>query len=161
MRTVVGVMGSGKPLNEAARGLAYRVGAMIAGRGWVLLTGGSASGVMDAASAGAHDAGGLVVGVLRGPNVADASCHIDVAICTGMGDARNVINVLSSDVIIALPGDSGTLSEVALALKSGRTVVVLGWDVGQALRGAGPGRLLEAATAEEALSLVAAEIALA
>jgi hypothetical protein len=73
-----------------------------------------------------------------------------------MGDARNVINVLTADVIIALPGGSGTLSEVALGLKANRTVVVLGWDPGAAMRASGPGRLLDASTPEEAVELAAA-----
>ena len=155
MRTIVGVMGSGRPLDEAARALAHRVGALIAERGWVLLTGGSACGVMDAASKGAQDAGGIVVGVLKSEDGAEASTYVDIAIRTGMGDARNIINVLSSDVVIALPGGSGTLSEVALALKSGKTVIVLGWEPGAAMRTSGRGRLVDAATAEEAIVLAA------
>ena len=153
MRTVIGVMGAGKALDEAAHAVAYHLGAMIAARGWVLLTGGGARGVMDAASRGAHEAGGLVVGVLKGDTPAEASRHLDIAIRTGMGDARNVINVLSSDVVIALPGDSGTLSEMALGLKSGKPVIALGWDPGSAMRASGPGRLLDAPTAEEAVAL--------
>lgn len=153
MRTIVGVMGSGHPITQAERARAQHLGALIAGRGWVLLTGGSASGVMDAASQGAHDAGGLVVGVLRSDHGAEATSHLDIAIRTGMGEARNVINVLSSDVVIALPGGAGTLSEIALALKSDKTVIALGWDPGAALRAAGGGQLLMADTAEEAISL--------
>ncbi|MBN1192807.1 MAG: TIGR00725 family protein [Coriobacteriia bacterium] len=151
-------MGSGRSLDEAGRSLAYRLGSMVAERGWVLLTGGSAGGVMDAASQGARETGGLVLGVLRSDDGAEASAHLDVAIRTGMGEARNVINVLSSDVVIALPGGSGTLSEVALALKSGKTVVVLGWDPGTALRTAGPGRLVSASSAEDAMTIAAQEI---
>jgi hypothetical protein len=106
---------------------------------------------MDAASRGAHDAGGLVIGVLRGPDGAEASSYVDVGIRTGMGDARNVINVLSSDVVIALPGGPGTVSEVALALKSGKPVIVLGWDPGAAIRTAGRGRLFDAQAPEDAV----------
>jgi len=151
MRTVVGVMGSGQPLDTSAYETAHRLGALVAGHGWVLLTGGTASGVMDAASRGAHDAGGLVIGVLRGPDGAEASSYVDVGIRTGMGDARNVINVLSSDVVIALPGGPGTVSEVALALKSGKPVIVLGWDPGAAIRTAGRGRLFDAQAPEDAV----------
>ena len=92
-RTVVGVMGSGGPLDARERSRAYELGAAIARRGWVLLTGGSADGVMDAASEGARASGGLVIGVLRTADGTEASTHLDVAIRTGMGDARNVINV--------------------------------------------------------------------
>lgn len=158
MRSVVGVMGAGRQLSEQARQTAYRLGAAIAERGWVLLTGGSACGVMDAASEGAHDAGGLVVGVLKGEGAAEASAFLDIAIRTGMGDARNVINVLSSDVVIALPGGPGTLSEVALGLKSGKTVIVLGWDPGGAMRACQTGRLLDAETVEEAVALADREL---
>ena len=153
MRTVVGVMGSGRHLGEAEQSRAYRLGGLIARHGWVLLTGGSAAGVMNAASHGAHDAGGLVVGVLKSDRGTEASPYLDVAIRTGMGDARNVVNVLSSDVVIALPGGAGTISEVALALKSGKTVIALGWDPGTALRASGTGRILDAATPEEAITL--------
>jgi len=158
MKTIVGVMGSGRSITEAERGRAYRLGALIAERGWVLLTGGSAAGVMDAASQGAHEAGGLVVGVLRSDHGAEASQHLDVAIRTGMGEARNVINVLSSDVVIALPGGAGTLSEVALGIKAGKTVIVLGWDPGNAMRASGPGRLLDAGTPEEAVRCAAEQL---
>ena len=159
MRTVIGVMGSGRPIGEAERALAHELGAMIATRGWVLLTGGTAAGVMDAASQGAHEAGGLVIGVLRSDRGDEASPHLDVAIRTGMGDARNVINVLSSDVVIALPGGTGTISEVALALKSGKTVIACGWDPGAPLRTAGGDLLLLASSAEEAIALVGSTIA--
>lgn len=155
MRTVIGVMGAGRPLDEAEYAAAYTLGRLIAERGWVLLTGGSPVGVMDAASRGAHDAGGLVVGVLKSGEPRHASEWVDIAIRTGMGDARNVINVLSSDVVIALPGGAGTLSEVALALKSGKTVIALGWDPGEAMRAAARGRLLDAGSPHEAVEQAA------
>ena len=159
MQTIVGVMGAGRTLDAPARAVAYRVGALVAERGWVLLTGGSACGVMDEASRGAHEAGGLVVGVLKGDTDDEASRHVDIAIRTGMGDARNVINVLSSDVVIALPGGAGTISEVALALKADKTVIALGWEPGAALRAAGADLLLLASSAEEAIALVAGTLA--
>ncbi len=157
MRTIIGVMGSGHPLDETARSTAYELGAAVASRRWALLTGGSASGVMDAASAGAHDAGGLVIGVVRSADGVEASSHLDVMIRTGMGDGRNIINVLSSDVVIALPGGAGTVSEVALALKSGRPVIALGWDPGTVLNSSGKGRLVTVGTVEQAIA-VAAEL---
>lgn len=163
MRTVIGVMGAGSDLDEQTRTAAYRVGALVAAQGWVLLTGGSAGGVMDAASRGAHEAGGLVVGVLRSADGSEASPFLDIAIRTGMGEARNVINVLSSDVVVALPGGAGTLSEVALALKSRKTVIVLGWDPGPAMRASArdpsrTGRLLDAVSPEDAVRLAAETI---
>ncbi|MDZ4654799.1 MAG: TIGR00725 family protein [Coriobacteriia bacterium] len=154
MRTIIGVMGSGRPLDGAALHVAHDLGARIAAEGWVLLTGGRAAGVMDAASQGARENGGLVVGVLPDEDATNASPHLDIAILTGMGDARNVVNVLSSDVVIALPGGAGTVSEVALALNAGRTVIALGWDPGAALRGSADNRLLDASDIDEAIGLV-------
>lgn len=134
VRTVVGVMGSGSDRDAALLRTARELGAAIAGAGWVLLNGGRSTGVMDASAKGAHEAGGLVVGVLPDDNARDASHHLDIAIRTGMGNARNVVNVLSSDVVIALSGGAGTLSEVALALNAGRTVIALGFDPGSGFR---------------------------
>lgn len=129
MRVVIGVMGAGAPLDAAGERTARRLGELIAREGWVLLTGGRDRGVMDASSRGAHEAGGLVVGVLPDTEPDGASTHLDIAILTGMRDARNYVNVLSSRVVIALPGEAGTISEVALALKAGRTVIALGWNL--------------------------------
>lgn len=133
MRTVIGVMG-GASVNAGALRDAYETGRLIAERGWVLLNGGRDAGVMAASARGASEAGGLVIGILPGHDKRGASPHIDVAVPTGMGDARNVINVLASDVVVALPGGAGTISEVALALKSGRTVVSLGLVMDSTLR---------------------------
>jgi uncharacterized protein (TIGR00725 family) len=130
MRTVIGVMGSGEDGDAMLLAQARELGAAIAGQGWVLLNGGRGSGVMDASAQGAAEAGGLVVGVLPDTDLHRASSHLSVAIRTGMGDGRNVVNVLSSDVVIAMRGGAGTLSEIALALGAGRTVVVLDFDPG-------------------------------
>jgi uncharacterized protein (TIGR00725 family) len=119
-------MGAGDRASAEEIRLAETLGRQIAERGWVLLTGGRAAGVMQAASRGAKQvAGSLVVGVLPGAS-GDAAPEVDVAIFTGMGNARNSINVLSSDVVIACGvSGPGTASEVALALKSSRPVVLL------------------------------------
>lgn len=155
MRTVIGVMGSGSDRDAAVMQLAHGLGAAIADAGWVLLNGGRATGVMDASARGASEAGGLVVGVLPDGDDRNASPHLDIAIRTGMGDARNVVNILSSDVVIALPGGAGTLSEVALALNAGRTVIALGFDPGS---GFAPwrddGRLKQVATVTDAIDAV-------
>lgn len=151
MRTVIGVMGGGVA-DEATHALARHTGALIAAEGWVLLNGGRDSGVMAASAAGAAEAGGLVVGVLPGDDFSGVAPGIDIAIPTGMGDARNVINILASHVVIALPGGAGTISEVAHALKAGRPVVLLGWDPGEALRRAGAAHLAFASTPGEAIA---------
>lgn len=154
MRTIVGVMGGGCA-DERIEQLAYRTGQLIAENGWALLTGGRDAGVMAAASHGAAAAGGLVIGILPGADLDGVAPHVDIAIPTGMGDARNVINVLASRVVIALPGGAGTLSEVALALKSGRTVVTLDFPLGaefEAYRR--QNRLRHVGTAVEAVAVV-------
>lgn len=126
MRFIVGVMGPAKAKKKDLDH-ARLLGELIARRGWVVLTGGRDVGVMDAACEGAKRVGGsLTVGVL--PSAVDkVSRHVDVAIMTEMGSARNNINVLSSDVVVAcgLSG-SGTVSEVALAVKASKSVILVG-----------------------------------
>lgn len=155
VRTVIGVMGSGEDGDAALLALARELGAAIAREGWVLLNGGRDSGVMDASAKGAAEAGGLVVGVLPDADAQDASEHLSIAIRTGMGDARNAINVLSSDVVIAMRGGAGTLSEVALALKAGRTVIALDFDPGSGFaRWHDRGRLVRARGVDDAIDAV-------
>lgn len=107
---------------------AYELGKMIAQQGWVLLTGGRKAGVMDAASRGAKSVNGLTIGILPGKEEAGISEAIDIAIFTDMGNARNNINVLSSDIIIACGMGAGTASEIALAFKSNKKVILLNQD---------------------------------
>lgn len=155
MRIVVGVMG-GAIVDEVTLEQARRVGELIAEHGWVLLNGGRDAGVMAASARGASEAGGLVVGILPGDTTANAAPHVDVAIPTGLGDARNVINVLASHAVIALPGGVGTVSEVALALKAGRGVVMLGFPLGVPFSSYYErGQLVDAATPEAAIEFVA------
>jgi uncharacterized protein (TIGR00725 family) len=125
-RPVVGVMGAGDGAIPGDVALAERLGEAVARAGWIVLTGGRDAGVMAAACRGARRVpGALTVGVLPtagGPAAPD----VDVAIFTGLGEARNVVNVLSSDVVVACgTGGAGTASEVALALKVGRPVVLV------------------------------------
>lgn len=156
MRIVIGVMG-GAVVEDAACDNAYRIGYLIAEKGWVLLNGGRNAGVMAASAHGAKDAGGLVIGILPGETVRGVAPHVDIAIPTGMGDARNNINVLASTVVVALPGGAGTVSEVALALKAGRSVVMLGFPLGVPFA---PyyerGQLADAATPDEAIDIISA-----
>lgn len=153
-KIVIGVMGGGEGAPAHAVREAYRLGELIAEQGWVLLNGGRNVGVMDASAAGARSKGGLVVGILPDADAHQASPHVDVCILTGMGSARNVINVLSSDVVIACAGEEGTISEVALALKHGKTVIALNFDLGGPFtRARAAGRLLSASTPEEAVEL--------
>jgi len=108
--------------------LAEDVGRLIAEAGAILISGGGA-GVMEAASKGAKSAGGITVGILPGTNENEANQYVDIPIITGMGHGRNIINVWSSDVVIAIGGGYGTLSEIALALRTGKPVIGLStWD---------------------------------
>ena len=109
---------------EAAR----RLGRLVAEAGWVVLTGGRPTGVMEAACAGAKSVpGSLTVGVLPSGPDGPVSAAVDLAVFTALGEARNAINVLSSDVVVACGLDGpGTASEVALALKARRATVLLG-----------------------------------
>jgi len=84
---------------------------------------------MEAACCGARSAGGIAVGILPGERT-QANQFVSIGIATGMGHARNVIIVKSADVVIALPGGHGTLSEIALALKMGKRVISLqSWQI--------------------------------
>lgn len=124
-QVVIGVMGAGDLTTDEDTELAYQLGKLIAENGWILLTGGRKVGVMEAASQGAKAGGGIVVGILPGNNKLEMSDAVDVAIVTDLGNGRNNINVLSSDVVIACGMGLGTASEVALALKNNRPVILL------------------------------------
>ena len=119
----IAVVGAGEA-SETLRRMAFEVGGAIARAGSVLVCGGR-GGVMEAAARGARDSGGHTIGILPGYDHDAANPHIEFAIATGLGEARNVLVVASADAVIALDGEAGTLSEVALALKLGRPVVAL------------------------------------
>ena len=120
---LIGVIGAGFCPAEVAE-LAAEVGREIARRGAVLVCGGL-GGVMTAAARGAKEMGGFTIGILPGAATVDANPHIDFPVATNMGQARNVIIVQTSDVLISVSGGYGTLSETALALKIGKGVVAL------------------------------------
>jgi uncharacterized protein (TIGR00725 family) len=98
------------------------VGREIAQRGAALICGGL-TGVMEHSARGARAAGGLTIGLLPGDDPSEANAYIDVAIATGLGHGRNAVLVLSADGVIAIGGGLGTLSEIALALRSGRPAI--------------------------------------
>ena len=122
-------MGGGEGIPRQITDQAYDLGKRIAENGWVLLNGGRNLGIMEASAKGAREAGGLTVGILPDSDTNRMSQYVDIPILTGMGDARNSINVLSSDVVVIMPGGAGTLSEAALALKSGKDVILLGFPL--------------------------------
>jgi uncharacterized protein (TIGR00725 family) len=124
-RILVGVMGPGAA-TDADVSAAFELGQLIAQAGWVLISGGRNAGVMDAVNKGAKAAGGLTVGILPAQDTTGMSAAVDIPIVTGMGQARNNVNVLSSAVVFACGIAPGTVSEIALALKAKRHVIMLG-----------------------------------
>jgi uncharacterized protein (TIGR00725 family) len=126
----VAVVGSG-----TARGDLYEqaleVGRLVAERGATVVCGGL-SGVMEAAARGATEAGGTAIGILPDEDRSRQNEYLTHSVATGAGQARNLAVVCSGDVVIAVGGEYGTLSEIGLARKVGRPVVVLdGWDLGE------------------------------
>jgi len=124
----VAVAGPGEASAEE-RDAAEAVGRELARRGVVLVCGGL-GGVMEAACRGAKQAGGTTVGILAGKDRSDANPFVDIAIATGLGQARNAVIVRAADAVVAIGGGYGTLSEIALALRRSKRVVGLGsWDI--------------------------------
>jgi len=128
-KPIIGVIGASETTEEQYQ-LAFELGGHIANRGAILVCGGL-GGIMEACSKGAAENGGLVIGILPGDNKADANPYVSIAIPTAMGIARNVMVVHTADVLIAFPGSYGTLSEISLALASGKTVIYFPgtWDL--------------------------------
>lgn len=149
-RRHVAVVG-GAACDAETAALAEEVGRELARHGAVVVTGGG-PGVMEAACRGAREAGGTTVGLLPGTDRAGANPHVELAIPTGMGEARNVLVVRAADVVIAVGGEFGTLSEIAFALRTGKRVVGIGtWELH---RGGEPVEAIErAAGAVEAVEL--------
>lgn len=124
-KILIGVMGPGERATADQVSTAYDLGFAIAQQGWIVVTGGRSAGVMDATCRGAKAAGGLTVGILPTAEAIEMSEAVDIPILTGMGSARNNINVLTSQVIVACGLGAGTVSEIALALKAEKPVVLM------------------------------------
>ena len=168
-RSVIAVIGDGDaPVQTAA--IARQVGRGIVGRGWRLVTGGL-GGVMEAASRGAREAEayreGDVLGVLPTGDAASANSFVDIAVPTNMGYARNTIIVTMADVVVAVGGGAGTLTEIAMAWQLGRPIVALcsgpdgevaGWSHrlgGERIDGRPRAPIVAASSVNEALDAVA------
>jgi uncharacterized protein (TIGR00725 family) len=124
----IGVIGGASPRPEY-RQIAYEVGKLIAGSETILVCGGL-GGVMEAAARGAKKAGGLTIGILPGNSHEEANAYIDVPIATGLGYSRNSLVAMNADVLIAVDGQFGTLSEIAYANIYGKKVIGIGtWDI--------------------------------
>lgn len=132
-KTVVGVIGGRKCTKEVEQ-LAQNLGEKLAKVVDILVSGGL-SGTMKAVCAGFKAGGGLTIGIIPSYNKEDANQFVDIAIPTGMGLARNVLVVKSAEVVIALPGTAGTLSEMAYCLQFGIPVISLSsWDIPGVIR---------------------------
>jgi uncharacterized protein (TIGR00725 family) len=143
-RPRIGVIGgsrAGKKFLE----MAHEVGRLVAEKGGILVCGGM-GGVMEAACRGAKEAGGLTVGIIPGARRAEANAFVDIPIATGLGYARNSLVVMNSDVIIAIDGEYGTLSEIAYAGVFGKIVFGLGtWDIKGVIKAKNPEDAVERA----------------
>ena len=155
-RLIIGIMGPGEQASAEVCAIAYDLGYHIAIAGWVVLTGGRNTGVMDAACRGAKAANGITLGILPGTDDTHLSPAVDLPIFTGMGHARNAINVLSSDVVVACGMGCGTASEVALALKNGKPMILVRSDaVNEAFfKQLAPGQVQIATTPDEVVEQI-------
>ena len=146
----IAVVGGGRS-PAAERELAEAVGRGLAEAGAVVVCGGL-GGTMEAACRGARQAGGLTVGILPGTERLDANPFVDVVLPTGLGEARNALVVRAADCVVAVGGEFGTLSEVALALATGVPVVGLGtWELVR--RGEQVNAVVRVGSPEDAVSL--------
>lgn len=116
---------------ETNNKIAYDIGAFIAEKGWILITGGK-EGVMTASSEGAMKKGGFSISLLPGEDINSGNPYSTVTIATGIGYARNSMNVLSADVVVVIGGASGTLSEIAYAWAYNKPIIACefaeGWS---------------------------------
>jgi uncharacterized protein (TIGR00725 family) len=149
----VAVCGSGTASADELR-TAERVGELLAVAGAVVVCGGL-GGVMEAAARGCEAAGGTSIGLLPGSDRSGASPHLTLSVPTGMGEARNALVVRAVDTVIAIGGEFGTLSEIALALKMDVPVIGLGtWSLSR--EGLERDPIARAGSPEEAVDLALA-----
>jgi len=142
-RVRIGVIGGANPAPES-REIAFKVGQLIGEKGAILVCGGL-GGIMEAASRGAKQAEGLTIGVLPGNSPQDANPYIDIAIATGLGYSRNSLVAMNADVLIAINGQYGTLTEIAYGSIYGKKIIgIRTWDIEG---------VVKAETAEEAVEL--------
>lgn len=155
-RLHVAVVGGGHADDEDCD-RAARVGRALAEAGVVVVCGGL-GGVMAAACRGAHDGGGTSLGILPGADRDGANEYVDVAVATGMGEGRNLLVVRNADAVVAVGGEFGTLSEVALALQAGTPVIGLDtWELSK--RGRPARGVLVANSPEDAADMAVREAA--
>jgi len=146
----IGVIGAARCSAEI-KDLAVQVGEELAKKKAIILCGGR-GGVMEGVAMGAARHGGTVVGILPGEDRREGNPYLTLCLATGLGDARNAVITRAADALIAISGGAGTLSEIGLALKMGKTVVGLHtWSIKPPTPGAY--RFINASTPEEAVQL--------
>jgi len=124
----IAIIGGSKVSKKNYR-IAYELGVYIAREGWILVSGGR-TGVMEASCKGARENGGITIGILPSYDGKDANAYVGVKIPTGIGYARNVLVVRAADVVVAVSGRYGTLSEIAFAFNEGKTVLGINtWNI--------------------------------
>ncbi len=143
-RKIIGVIGAASA-DEMTLKAAETVGRLIAKRGALLVCGGL-GGVMESAAKGAKTEGGTTIGILPHPGKELSNPYIDIPVATGFGEGRNVVIVRTADALLALGGEYGTLSEIAFALKMGKTVIGLNtWDIKGVIKAASEEEAVERA----------------
>lgn len=139
----IGVIGGASPDSESLE-IAFKVGQLIGEKGAILVCGGL-SGIMEAAAKGAKQTKGLTIGILPGNSPQDANPYIDIAVATGLGYSRNSLVAMNSDVLIAINGQYGTLTEIAYGCIYGKKIIgIRTWDIDG---------VIKAETAKEAVEL--------
>ena len=142
----VAVIGAGK-CDQNIYELARSAGRALAQAGYRVICGGL-GGVMEAACRGVREGGGMSIGILPGDDTQQANAYVDIPVATGMGIGRNIIIVRSADVVLAVAGSFGTLSEIAYALQLGKPVIGLQtWNISE--------KILKVSDVEQALSAIA------
>ena len=147
-KKVVAVIG-GHSCSKEVEQLAQNLGKKLAKVVDYLVCGGL-SGTMIAVCQGFKGAGGVTIGIIPSYNKNDANPYIDIVIPTGLGLARNVLVIQAGDIVVALPGEYGTLSEIAYCMQFGKPIISLGsWDI----KG-----VIKAKTVEEVVDIIRTKI---
>ena len=127
MKKIIGIMGPAKPTKEQMLN-AYEIGKYCAKQGYVTLTGGLKAGIMDEALRGAKEKNGLTIGIMPTDDKTKYSEYIDIPIVTTALAGRNIIEVLTCDILVACGISAGTSSEISLAIKPGKPIILVGMD---------------------------------
>jgi len=135
---IIAVIG-GSECSKKVEQISHKIGKIVAKVGAILVCGGL-GGVMKAACAGAKSGGGATIGILPGENKQGANPFVDIALPTGIGYNRNVLVVKSADIVVAIDGKYGTLSEIAFALLAKKPVIGVGtWGISGIIKAKTPG----------------------